>query len=106
MTDSSPSSSTSRAVRAAAEIAAATRDAGLEVRAGAHIGEIEIRRDDVVGLAVSIAKRICDLATPGQVLVSRPVTDLVVGSGLGFAECGEHELKGVPGSRQRFAVAR
>ena len=96
--------STSRAVRAAAEIVEAASGMGLEVRAGVHTGEVEVRRDDVVGLSVSIAKRVCDLAGPGEVLVSRPVTDLVVGSGIEFTERGEHELRGVPGTWKLFGV--
>jgi class 3 adenylate cyclase len=98
--------SASRATRAAAEITAAAIDLGLEIRAGVHTGEAEVRPDDVVGLAVNIAKRVCDLAGPGEVLVSRPVTELVVGSGIDFTERGDHELKGVPGSWKLFAVRR
>ena len=96
--------STSRAVRAAAEIVTAARDISVEVRAGVHMGEVEVRPDDVVGLSVNITKRVCDLAGPGEVLVSRPVTDLVVGSGIDFTERGDHELKGVAGSWKLFAV--
>ncbi len=98
--------STSRAVRAGTEIVKAAHSLGLEVRAGVHIGEVEVRPGDVVGVPVSIAKRVCDLARPGEVLASRPVTDLVVGSGIEFTERGDHELKGVPGSWKLFAVAR
>ena len=61
---------TTRAVHAAMEIVSRARSMGLEVRAGVHIGEVEVRSDDVVGLVVTIAKRICDLSGPGQVLVS------------------------------------
>jgi class 3 adenylate cyclase len=77
---------------------------GIEVRAGVHTGEVEVRTDDVVGLSVSIAKRVCDLAGSGEVLVSRPVTDLVVGSAFEFTERGNHDLKGVPGTWKLFAV--
>ena len=97
--------SSSRAVRAAAEIVNAAHNMDLEVRAGVHIGEVEVRPDDVVGLTVSITKRICDLAGPGQVFVSRQVTEMVIGSGIEFAQRGEYELKGVPGSWRLFAVA-
>jgi class 3 adenylate cyclase len=96
--------STSRAVREAKEIVKATSDMGIEVRAGVHTGEVEVRTDDVVGLSVSIAKRVCDLAGSGEVLVSRPVTDLVVGSAFEFTERGNHDLKGVPGTWKLFAV--
>lgn len=88
---------TTRAVRAAIEIVAAANGLGLKVRSGVHTGEVELRSDDVVGLPVSIAKRICDLADPGEVLVSRTVSELAAGSGITFADRGDHTLKGVPG---------
>jgi class 3 adenylate cyclase len=69
-----------------------------------HSGECEVRGDDLGGLAVHIAARIGALAGPGEILVSRTVKDLVVGSGIDFAERGEHVLKGVPGSWKLFAV--
>ncbi len=77
---------------------------GLNVRAGVHTGEVEFRPDDVVGLAVSIAKRICDLAGPGEVLVSETVKGLIVGSGIAMSEQGTHVLKGVPETWRLFAV--
>jgi class 3 adenylate cyclase len=95
---------TGRALRCAAEIQAGAKGIGLELRAGVHTGEVEIRGDDLGGLAVSIAKRVCDLATPGQVLVSETVRSLVVGSGFEFEDRGEHELKGVPGTWRLLAL--
>ena len=74
------------------------------MRAGVHTGECEQRGDDLGGIAVHIGARIAALAQPGQVLVSRTVTDLVAGSRLEFTNRGEHELKGVPGMWQLFAV--
>jgi class 3 adenylate cyclase len=88
---------TGRALRCATEILAGAKDIGLELRAGVHTGEVEMRGDDIAGLAVTIAKRICDLATPGQVLVSETVRGHMVGAGIEFVDRGEHELKGVPG---------
>lgn len=96
--------STTRAVRAAAEIATAARNVGLEVRAGVHAGEVEVRPDDVVGLTVSIAKRVCDLAGPGQVFVSETVKGLLVGSEIPTSDRGVHVLKGVPDRWRLFAV--
>jgi class 3 adenylate cyclase len=80
----------------------ATYDVG--VRAGIHTGEIEVRGDDVAGLAVHIGARVSALAGPGEVLVSSTVKDLVVGSSITFNERGEHELKGVPGTWRLYAV--
>jgi class 3 adenylate cyclase len=95
---------TSRALRAAAEITNAAGGMGLQVRAGVHVGEIEVRPDDITGLAVNIAKRVCDLAGPGEVLVSETVPRLVTGSGMAFDDRGQHELRGVPDSWRLFAL--
>jgi class 3 adenylate cyclase len=75
------------------------------MRAGVHVGEIELRGDDVAGMAVNIASRVESLAAAGEVLVSGTVTDLVVGSGIVFDDRGTHDLKGVPGSWRLAAVA-
>jgi class 3 adenylate cyclase/pimeloyl-ACP methyl ester carboxylesterase len=92
-----------RALRCATEILGAAKGIGLELRAGVHTGEVEVRGDDIAGLAVSIAKRICDLAESGQVLVSETVRSLLVGSGIEFQDRGEHKLKGVPGTWRLYA---
>jgi class 3 adenylate cyclase len=96
---------TGRALRCATDILAAATDIGLTLRAGVHTGEVEERGDDIAGLAVTIAKRVCDLAGPGQVLVTRTVTDHLVGSGISFEDRGDRELKGVPGVWRLLAVA-
>jgi class 3 adenylate cyclase len=96
---------TGRALRCSANILAGARGIGLELRAGVHTGEVEVRGDDIAGLAVTIAKRVCDLAVPGQVLVSETVRGHMVGAGINFEEQGEHELKGVPGTWRLFSVA-
>jgi class 3 adenylate cyclase len=93
-----------RAVRCALALAEAIRPLGLQVRAGLHTGEIELVGDDIRGLAVHIGARIAALAGPGEVLVSRTVKDLVVGSGLSFQDRGVHTLKGVPDEWQLFAA--
>ncbi len=93
-----------RAIRCAQEISEATENLGIELRVGLHTGECEVRGEDLGGLAVHIAARVGALASPGEVLVSGTVKDLVVGSGIEFGERGEHELKGVPGSWKLFAV--
>jgi class 3 adenylate cyclase len=92
-----------RAVRCAQATIEASRKLGIELRAGAHTGECEIRGNDLGGLAVHIAARVGALANPGEILVSGTVKDLVIGSGIEFVERGEHELKGVPGARKLFA---
>ena len=92
------------AIRCAAEILARAKDMGLDLRAGIHTGEVEMRGEDIAGLAVNIAKRVCDLAGSGEVLVTRTVTDQVVGSGIQFEDRGEHELRGVPGRWRLFGV--
>jgi class 3 adenylate cyclase len=94
-----------RAMRCAKAIEAGARRLGIDLRAGLHTGEVEVRGDDVSGIAVHIAQRVSAVAAPGEVLVSRTVSDLVAGSGIEFADRGEHELKGVPGTWKLFAVA-
>jgi pimeloyl-ACP methyl ester carboxylesterase len=86
----------SRAVACAHALRRRPEALGLRTRAEAHTGEIELRGDDVGGIAVHIAARVSGLADAGEVLVSRTVKDLSVGSGLTFEDRGEHELKGVP----------
>jgi class 3 adenylate cyclase len=93
-----------RAIRCAADLRNEVRRLGLELRAGLHTGECEMTGDDIRGIAVNIGARVGASAGPGEVLVSQTVKDLVAGSGLGFADRGEHELKGVPGSWRLYAV--
>ncbi len=94
-----------RAIRCAQEVTRESRDLGIEVRAGLHTGEVELRADNLSGIAVHLAARVAAKAMGGQVLVSRTVTDLVAGSGLSFVDAGSHVLKGVPGEWQLFAVS-
>ncbi|HEX9711058.1 MAG TPA: adenylate/guanylate cyclase domain-containing protein [Actinomycetota bacterium] len=94
-----------RAIRCAQAIRDSVGSLGLEMRAGLHTGECEVRGEDVGGLAVHIGARISALAEPGEILVSGTLADLVVGSGLGFDDRGTRELKGVPGRWRLHAVA-
>jgi class 3 adenylate cyclase/alpha-beta hydrolase superfamily lysophospholipase len=96
--------SPTRAVHCASDMIEATQAAGLAIRAGVHTGEIERRGEDVAGIAVHIGARVAALAEAGEVLVSGTVPPLVVGAGLDFADRGEHELKGVPGTWRLFAL--
>jgi class 3 adenylate cyclase/pimeloyl-ACP methyl ester carboxylesterase len=94
-----------RAIRCAMSIRDAVQALGIEVRAGLHTGECEVRGDDIGGIGVHIGARVSALAGPNDVLVSSTLRDLVIGSGLEFEERGAHELKGVPGEWRLFAVA-
>ncbi len=97
--------SPTRAVQCATAIRDAVRQIGLEVRVGLHAGEIERRGDDIAGIAVHLAQRVQSLASPGEVLASRTVVDLVVGSDLQFEDSGDRELRGMPGTWRLFAVS-
>jgi class 3 adenylate cyclase len=94
-----------RAIRCAMSIRDAVQALGIQVRAGLHTGECEIRGDDIGGIAVHIGARVSALAGPNEVLVSSTLRDLVIGSGLEFDDHGTHELKGVPGEWRLSAVA-
>ena len=94
-----------RAIRCALALVDALRLLGLEIRAGLHTGEVELVGDDVEGVAIHIGARIAGLAGTGEVLVSRTIKDLVVGSGLTFRDRGVYTLKGVPDQWQLFAAA-
>jgi class 3 adenylate cyclase len=93
-----------RAIRCACAIRDSVLALDLEIRAGVHTGEIELRGDDVAGMAVHIGARVASGADPGEVLVSSTVKDLVVGSAIKFQDRGEQELKGVPGSWRLYRV--
>jgi len=85
-----------RAIRCALSIHQALRAVGIEIRAGLHTGEVELRGDDIAGIAVHTGARVASEAGAGQTFVSRTVVDLVAGSRLTFEHAGEHVLKGVP----------
>jgi pimeloyl-ACP methyl ester carboxylesterase/DNA-binding winged helix-turn-helix (wHTH) protein len=93
-----------RAVRCGLALAGELGDAGVPVRAGVHTSEVERLGDDLAGIGVHVAARVQALADPGEVLVTRTVRDLVVGSGLVFEPRGEHQLAGVPDSWELFAA--
>lgn len=94
-----------RAMACARAIVDAAKEHDLDVRSGIHTGECELVGDKIAGIAVVTGARISSLAAPGEVLVSSTVKDLVAGSGLSFADRGEHDLKGVPGTWRLYAVA-
>ena len=76
-----------------------------EIRAAVHTGEVEVVGDDIRGLAVHLASRLLALARPGDILASATTRSLVDGSGLAFDDRGRHELKGIDGTREVFALA-
>lgn len=93
-----------RAIECALAIRETLKAFAIGIRAGIHTGEIEVRGDDVAGMAIHIGARVSSLAGPGEVLVSSAVPPLVAGSGIEFTDRGEHELKGVPGTWRLLAV--
>ncbi|HUC05489.1 MAG TPA: adenylate/guanylate cyclase domain-containing protein [Acidimicrobiales bacterium] len=93
-------------VRCAVAMVDTARNYGMDLRAGLHAGEVELRGDDIGGLAVHIASRVSDMAGGGEVLTTGTVRDLVVGSGIVFDDRGRHNLKGVPDEWQLLAVER
>jgi class 3 adenylate cyclase/pimeloyl-ACP methyl ester carboxylesterase len=95
-----------QAIRCAEALRADAETLGIQIRAGIHTGECELMDNDIGGIAVHIAARICGQASAGDILVSRTVRDLVVGSGTGFVDRGSVELRGVPGTWQLLAVTR
>jgi class 3 adenylate cyclase len=95
-----------QAIRCAEALCADAESLGIEIRVGLHTGECELLDSDIGGLAVHIAARILGQAGAGEILVSRTVRDLVVGSGTSFEDRGSVELRGVPGSWQLLAVDR
>lgn len=93
-----------RSIQCAIAIRHRLRQSGLNVRSAVHTGECEERGDDFTGLAIDLSARLLDHARPGEIIASRTVRDLVVGSGLAFEEHGEMEASGLPGRLQFFSV--
>jgi len=94
-----------KAVNCASAIREDAHRIGIEIRAGLHVGEIELRGEDIGGIAVHVASRVMSNAKPGEILVSSTVKDLVIGAGIEFEERGARELKGVPGTWNLYAAA-
>jgi class 3 adenylate cyclase len=95
-----------RGIRCAAALRDELRSIGLQIRVGLHAGEVELRDGDVGGVAVHIAARVMAAASPGEVVTSRTVRDLIVGSDIAVEDRGEHVLKGIDGSWQLYAVSQ
>jgi class 3 adenylate cyclase len=94
----------SPAIRCAKAIVEATAGLGVEIRAGLHTGECEVVGDDVAGMAVNIAARVCAQAEGRQVLASGTTFGTVVGSGMNWQHLGSYDLKGVPGEWPIFRL--
>jgi class 3 adenylate cyclase/tetratricopeptide (TPR) repeat protein len=92
------------AIRCAHAIRESLRQIGVEIRAGLHAGEVDGTGRDVGGLGIHIGQRVESAASPGEILVSGTVRELVVGAGFQFEDKGEHELKGVPGRWRLYAL--
>ena len=95
-----------RAIRCASAIVDELRGEGIDIRAGIHAGEVELLADGIGGIAVHIGARVVSEASPGEVLVSSTVRDLVAGSGLELEDRGLHSFKGVEGSWHLFAAVK
>jgi class 3 adenylate cyclase/tetratricopeptide (TPR) repeat protein len=94
------------AIRCAGRLRQALGEQGLRIRTGVHTGEIELRDDDIGGVAVHTAARVMAHAGPDEIMVSSTVHDLVAGSGIEFADRGHQQLKGLPGEWHLLAVER
>jgi class 3 adenylate cyclase len=93
-----------RGIRCATALRDRLKGTGMEIRAGVHTGEVQLRGDDVGGIAVHFAARVMAAAAPGEVLVSGTVHDLVAGSDYVLEDRGAHALKGIAGEWRLFAV--
>jgi hypothetical protein len=93
-----------QAIRCAAAVRDEAGTLGIQIRAGIHTGEVELVGHGIAGLSVQITAGVAALAQPGEILISRTVKDLVVGSGISFAERDPHELSGIPDRWPLFAV--
>ena len=93
-----------RGIRCATALRDRLRGSGVQIRAGVHTGEVQLRGDDVGGIAVHFAARVMAAAAPGEVLVSGTVRDLVAGSDYVLEDRGAHTLKGIGGEWRLFAV--
>ena len=94
-----------KAINAATVIRERAGKLGIDIRAGMHVGEVELRGEDIGGIAVHVASRVLSNASPSEILVSSTVKDLVIGAGIDFEDRGAHDLKGVPGEWHLYSVA-
>jgi class 3 adenylate cyclase len=93
-----------RAIKCAWEVTRSSTGLGIEVRVGIHTGECIVGPTDVSGIAIHLASRVVGEASPGEVLVTSTVRDLVYGSGVSFTDRGEHQLKGIDEKKHLYSV--
>ncbi len=93
-----------RAIRFASDIVGSLDRIGIKIRTGIHTGEIEVRDQDIGGIAVHLCARIMASAGADEILVSRTVKDLVIGSSISFRPKGTFTLKGVGGQWELYAL--
>jgi class 3 adenylate cyclase len=93
-----------KALRCVFALREALAPLGIQIRAGLHAGEVELRGSGIDGIGVHVAVRVLEHAEPDEIVTSAAVPLLVAGSGIEFEDRGEHELKGVPGTWRLFAV--
>jgi pimeloyl-ACP methyl ester carboxylesterase len=93
-----------QAIRCAEALRADAETSGIRIRSAIHTGECELLDADIGGIAVDVAAGMLEQAGAGEILVTRTVRDLVIGSGTGFADRGSVELRGVPGTWQLLAI--
>ena len=91
------------AIHCASAILAGARRIGIGVRAGVHVGEVELVGDDIGGIAVHEAARVMASAGADEILVSETTRVLSQPAGLTFEDRGAHVLKGLEGERRLFA---
>jgi class 3 adenylate cyclase len=96
--------SPARAIRFARAVIPSVRHLDIQLRVGIHTGECEVIGEDLGGIAVHVAARVAKDADPDAILVTSTVKDLVAGSGIRFADRGEHAFKGIPEEWHLFAV--
>jgi streptogramin lyase len=94
----------SDAIDCAEDLIARLRAIGIDIRAGVHMGEVEVMDDKIGGIAVHVGARVMSKAGAGQILVSSTVRDLMSGSDLDFQDIGFHELKGVEAQMHLYSV--
>jgi YVTN family beta-propeller protein len=94
-----------RAIACAVELTRSLRSLGIDIRAGVHMGEVEVMGPKVGGIAVHVGSRVMSMAGPGEVWVSSTVRDLIAGSDVRFEDRGVHELKGIPAQWRLYSVA-